>query len=550
MTPVSPDSSDYEPVSPTPGHGGNNNIPDEDERQLENRFIDETIELEDYPPQPHEGDLSAWCTDASKAAASALNVRFKAQSVSRDVHLDLDTLAWSPRSYKPVPELSGKVLCAHASTELEKRVQEVTGIIMARNWCNICQDYQEKDQKLYVTCEQHLPVQHLVCESCFDKDKTSVCPMCRGERPRQRTEQCEAMRRDFYRIKLQSCPLCTDPEKRTADELLKHVHTECAAIKSETVTVDVRRLRAELAAQRSRCVQELCDSPVTVDVMRKAFAEVLAKTVAEWSSLQMPHAREMRRLKRDVDQLDTYSQLSDRDLKDCTKECETLKSLVRYHQETNRCLQLDYDHVRRQFREQRENCDRLQREVDDLRRQRRVGSHAEAWGRPKRSRQWHEMHRVCWHDFASMHCAQDPRCPVCRQFPAHRTIVRYPPHDEASNLTDTLVHAADGMPTSETDRERLAARDASDRRNRECRLYRERITLAVHVERAARARQDCAEREASERETHRKRVSLEMNPANKRARLTELTATRAMLHERYLRSMTGLDVLAECACLQ
>ncbi|KAK3287145.1 hypothetical protein CYMTET_5327 [Cymbomonas tetramitiformis] len=140
--------------------------------------------------------------------------------------------------------------------------------------------------------------------------------------------------------------------------------------------------------------------------------------------------------------------------------------------------------------------------------------------------------------------------PSVKDFPAHRTIVRYPPHDEASNLTDTLVHAAGGMPTSETDRERLAARDASDRRHRECRLYRERITLAVHVERAARARQDCAEREASERETHRKRVSLEMNPANKRARLTELAATRAMLHERYLRSMTGLDVLAECACLQ
>ncbi|KAK3288612.1 hypothetical protein CYMTET_3924 [Cymbomonas tetramitiformis] len=104
------------------------------------------------------------------------------------------------------------------------------------------------------------------------------------------------------------------------------------------------------------------------------------------------------------------------------------------------------------------------------------------------------------------------------------------------------------MPTSEADRERLAALDASDRKDRQCRLHRERSTLAVHIERATRARLQREALEASESEAHRKRVSSEMNPANKRARITELAATRAMLHERYLLSATELTVPTKRAC--
>ena len=112
----------------------------------------------------------------------------------------------------------------------------------------------------------------------------------------------------------------------------------------------------------------------------------------------------------------------------------------------------------------------------------------------------------------------------------------------------TSICAVKGMPTSKADRKRLAAQDASDRRERKCRLYRERTTLAVHIERASRARQEREALEASESEAHRKRVSSEMNPANKRARISELAAARAMLHERYLLSTIEPDAPTTRVC--
>lgn len=47
----------------------------------------------------------------------------------------------------------------------------------------------------------------------------------------------------------------------------------------------------------------------------------------------------------------------------------------------------------------------------------------------------HEMHRACWHNYASMHAVRDPSCPLCRRSPAARPLARFPPHDDASNLT-------------------------------------------------------------------------------------------------------------------
>ncbi|KAK3250102.1 hypothetical protein CYMTET_40506 [Cymbomonas tetramitiformis] len=345
---------------------------------------------------------------AGKAAAHALRGRLaEARQAPQQTLLDLKT--WESSSpYKPIPELSGKVSQALAKSELQERAEEITNTIMARAHCAVCWEHVGEDEKLFRVCELQVPVQHLMCERCLDRDRTHGCPMCK--RPRVRTEQCEAMRRNFYRIKCQSCPLCTDPTKRTAEELLKHVDTECAAVESETITVDVRKLQRELEKFAARCVEELCASPETATVIQEAIDShvLLAQdTIQELrmelsdSAISLDLVRHMstseietlnqrvaqlEALKHQV-KLDDIQRLKNDKLHLVNEKGDLASALEKMGGTLKRCEQAN-DDLRKDLARVRDERDRWQREAADtkLSVQRRAGSHAEHWGRPKRPR--------------------------------------------------------------------------------------------------------------------------------------------------------------------
>ncbi|KAK3259160.1 hypothetical protein CYMTET_31820 [Cymbomonas tetramitiformis] len=173
-------------------------------------------------------DSQAPNTEAGDAAIRLLKIRSKELQKNDEISsADMQALV-STESYEPIPELASRVSQDQANCELEIRLERITKTIMSRSFCSICFEYKAEDVKLYRGCVQKLSVQHLVCEECFRRDHTRYCPVCRSDRPPNPTEQSEELRYDFYHTKCQSCPLCTDPAERTAQELLEHVENECA----------------------------------------------------------------------------------------------------------------------------------------------------------------------------------------------------------------------------------------------------------------------------------------------------------------------------------
>ena len=199
---------------------------------------------------------------------------FVARPVPQGVLIDLATLR--PPSFSRYKPKVAKVSAEYAQGTLENNVSPGTAVIMMRGFCAICLEYKKEGVKLFRTCKVLEPVQHLVCENCvekLDEHNSDKCPLCREPRLGQRAEQCEELRGSFHHRVCQSCPLCTDPTGRTAEALLSHVHSECAAVEPETVVVDLKKLREEFARQRSQCISDFCDSDVMFSNVQRGMCE-------------------------------------------------------------------------------------------------------------------------------------------------------------------------------------------------------------------------------------------------------------------------------------
>eukprot|EP00854_Cymbomonas_tetramitiformis_P000358 gene358-666_t len=176
--------------------------------------------------------------------------------------------------YKPVPEFAEKLQEGVAQVEFEKRLTDITKAIMSRVFCSVCRNHIKEDVDIFRVCIEEHPVQHLECSKCFHKDRTENCPLCRGDRPQSPTLQPKQLRHDFYHTKCQECPLCTDDTMLTAQQLLEHIETDCAAVKYSEITVDERKLGLLLSKKREEHFTEFWTLPKTASCIQEAMSQV------------------------------------------------------------------------------------------------------------------------------------------------------------------------------------------------------------------------------------------------------------------------------------
>ncbi|KAK3287310.1 hypothetical protein CYMTET_5178 [Cymbomonas tetramitiformis] len=270
--------------------------------------------------------------------------------------IDTEALQAS-KSHQFMPKNAEKLSQVAANVELQKNLYSITKTIMSRSYCSVCKEHVEEDVKLYRTCANKA-TQHLECTECFSKNESTLCSVCRTERPQPKIEQSEDLRYDFYHTKCQDCPLCTDDTMHTPQGLLEHVETECPAVNSSDITMNRRKLTSLLIKHRERSFAAFWALPET----QQAISEPIDR-------LKKKHADTRKRQRDEMDHAETVHQESLRKLWQKNIHLETINDGNAYVIQELRQHTAQRDEAVKKVAELRDECKSLEQQTAKLREQ-------------------------------------------------------------------------------------------------------------------------------------------------------------------------------------
>lgn len=186
------------------------------------------------------------------------------------------------------PRLSGQRLSLEdARRELRERCSVSAKFFWDRAVCVRCEESVTVEKRLYRVCNAPFPEVHLVCGRCISGSSRPGCKESCKCPPLQKLEEQPAEGQlAYWQMECEVCPLCTDSTLRTVKGLRDHVETECVAVASERVDMDVRTLEGTLRRLHSRWMERLKNREEIAVVVQEAIQKEAERHQASIAELQ------------------------------------------------------------------------------------------------------------------------------------------------------------------------------------------------------------------------------------------------------------------------